>query len=147
MWPFSTRKSKARKLAMDKACALISSQIQAASGIDGFFEKSQNLWALGYSFGMLQASLEADDLKTNFTQSEYREHIGTGLGIVYANDALGVVYFHVGLSSMGNDQFESGQYAGGSEYLRVIQDNAEARELHRYLKTAKFEPSIFRRGS
>lgn len=142
MWPFRARKRKARQLALDKACRLLTNQIQGSAAIDQFFEKSHNLWALGYCFGMLQASLEVADPEAKLSDSEYRSHIGAGLGLVYANEAFGVVQYHVGLSSMDNDQFHAGRIAGATEYVQVLNAKGDqAHELLRYLKTAKLERS------
>lgn len=142
MWPFSTKKRKVRQAALEQACKLITTQIHAASGIDDFFKKSKNLWALGYCFGMLQASLEAADTEAKLYELDYQSHISTGLGRVYAEENLALLFYRVGLSSMGIDRFHEGFVAGATELVQVLNTKSDqAHGLLHYLRAAKVEAS------
>ncbi|HGO9799612.1 TPA: hypothetical protein ACLEB8_004800 [Pseudomonas aeruginosa] len=142
MWPFSFKKRKIRQASLEHACRLITKQMHAASGIDDFFNKSKNLWALGYCFGMLQASLETADAEAKLQDSDYQVHVSSGLGRVYAEENLGLLFYRVGVSSMRLDQFHQGRIAGATEFVQVLNVKGDqAHGLLHYLRAAKLEPS------
>lgn len=142
MWSFSSKKRKVRQAALEQACKLITTQVHAASDIDNFFRKSKNLWALGYCFGVLQASLEAAGTKAKLHERDYQSHISIGLGRVYAQENLAPLFYRVGLSSMGIDQFHEGRVAGATELIQVLNTKSDqAHGLLHYLKTTKVEAS------
>ena len=138
MWPFSSRKKRTRQTALNEACQLLTKQIHSASEIDQFFEKAHNKWALGYCFGMLQASLESSDISAKLTDSDYQDFISTGLGAVYANEIQGLLQYRIGLSSMNNTDFHDGLLVGATEYVQVVNAKGNiACGLSRYLISAQ----------
>lgn len=142
MWPFKSQKAKSRTASLDRACMVLCAQMQNASGVDEFMKKAKNLWALGYCFGMLQASLETVDPEAKLDKLDYQKHVGAGLGRVYADEALARLYFEVGVSSMRIEQFHEGRIAGATEYLKLHNEKSvQASGLTQYLRKAKVEES------
>ncbi|KSQ21754.1 hypothetical protein APB26_32760 [Pseudomonas aeruginosa] len=121
---------------------VLCAQIQNANGVEDLFKKTRNLWSLGYCFGVLQASLEAHELEAKLERIDYQNHVGVGLGRVYVNEALGRLYYEVGVSSMRIEQFHDGLIAGVTEYVKLLNEKTvQASGLTQYLRMAKVEES------
>lgn len=132
MWPFNSGEKKARKSAFDKACRLLTMQLHGANESDRFVDG--DLWPLGYCFGMLQASLEAVDAKARLKQTDYESYISNGFGLVFADEAFGVIQYRVSLSNMADERFQAGRYAGLSDYVQVVNAKSDrSYGLSRYL--------------
>ncbi|WP_273232829.1 hypothetical protein [Pseudomonas kuykendallii] len=129
---------KARKSALDEACRLLIMQLLSTTDADRFVEDSDDLWPLGYCFGMLQASLESVDPKEKICQSDYQKYISSGFGAVFSDEAFGVIQYRIGLSSMSDAQFHAGRVTGATEYVQALNTNTKrAYELSKYMKNVK----------
>jgi hypothetical protein len=139
MWPFSNVSvKKARKSALDEACRLLMMQLLDTRDADRFIDDPQELWPLGYCFGMLQASLESVDSKVELSQSDYKTHISSGFGTVFADEAFGVIQYRVGLSSMSDEKFHAGRVTGATEYVEMLSTNTRrAYELSKYINNIR----------
>jgi hypothetical protein len=113
-----------RKAVLAQACRIVSMQIEASAAASDLYEKLHTYFALGYSFGALQASIETLTDK-EISESEYSSHISEGFGVIYSSHTHGKKMYEVSRSHLNNSEFKSGQTEGINEYINILNKKTE----------------------
>lgn len=114
----------ARKAALARACKIITMQIQVSSGASEVYEKLHTYFALGYCFGVLQASIESLT-QDNLSETEYATHISEGLGVVFESPEHGQRQYAVSRKYLEVEEFKAGQVEGATEYINILNGKSE----------------------
>ena len=114
-------KEKDRMNALASATDIALIQIQIGAHGEALYEKMHTYYAMGYLFGLFQASLESITAK-ELTQEDYTSHISQGFEKAYVTAKYGREIFATAHKHSAHPQFRSGQVDGAQDYVGTLNE-------------------------
>lgn len=114
-------KEKDRIKALEAATIISMIQIEIGAHGKAMYEKMHTYYALGYLFGLYQASLETIP-STELTQEDYTSHISQGFEKAYLTAKYGREMFDTASKHSGHPQFRTGVVDGAKDYVGTLND-------------------------
>lgn len=131
---------KSRVQGIELGTSIIHMQFRLGGALKEFYSRSHTYYALGYCFGVYQASLEVAK-SGKVTAEEYDTHIRQGFAAAFLSERMGNENFERIRGCIQQNECLSGRVDGAQEYLDIYQRKAERPyALAQFLLSGVYQP-------